>query len=176
MNLLKQYHICIKLFVVYKCLTIYLRFIYYKDMVHHVEELRQFFKYSNSKHVHQALECEAFTVFALISHLLDMTNFITIHETTDLVTGLHHLTIKDQLNSLWPRDVIGCHRSRSTLAQVMTWSSYSTKPLPEPMLTDHQRGLVAFTLLQFHRKHVYPWWVWKLLIEEYNHIYQGPLN
>ena len=39
-------------------------------------------------------------------------------------------------------------RSGSTLAQVMP----CTKPLPEPMLTFHHQGLVAFIWGKFHKK------------------------
>ena len=49
-----------------------------------------------------------------------------------------------------------------------------TKPLPEPMLTNHQCGVVAFTWGQFHRKcSVYSSLVWvrKLLI--YDHSCRG---
>ena len=49
------------------------------------------------------------------------------------------------LTSLWPSDVIWRQGSRSTLAQVMTWLPDGTKPLPEPMLTNDQWGVVAFT-------------------------------
>ena len=42
-----------------------------------------------------------------------------------------------------------------------------TKPLPEPMLTNDQRGVVAFTWWEFHRKHLRYLslkWVWNFLI------------
>ena len=56
-----------------------------------------------------------------------------------------------------------------------------TQPLSEPMLTNHQWGLLAFTSGQFHQKisqDVYPWFmIWKLhvLISDYSHISQGPI-
>ena len=40
-----------------------------------------------------------------------------------------------------------------------------TKPLPEPKLTNHQLGLVAFTWVQFHRKwsrYLALMWIWKI--------------
>ena len=49
------------------------------------------------------------------------------------------------LNLLWPSDAIWQQRSGSTLAPD------GTKPLPEPMLTNHQRVLVAFPWGQLHR-------------------------
>ena len=41
------------------------------------------------------------------------------------------------LASLWPSDVIWCHRSWSTLDQVMAWCLNGTKPLSDPMLICH---------------------------------------
>ena len=60
------------------------------------------------------------------------------------------------VHSLWPCDAISWHyRSRLTLAQVLP---DGTKPLPEPMLTNHQSGLLAFTKGKFHKKcSRYPW-------------------
>ena len=49
--------------------------------------------------------------------------------------------------------------------------SYGIKPLPEPMLTNHQRGLVAFTCGKFHKKCLkyLPFMrIWKLLYFDYN--------
>ena len=56
------------------------------------------------------------------------------------------------LNSLWPSDAIWRQRSGSTLAQVMACCPDGTKPLPEPMLTDHQWSPVTFILGQFHKR------------------------
>ena len=39
------------------------------------------------------------------------------------------------VNSLWPCDIISCHRSCSTLVQVMTYHLFGAKPLSEPMWT-----------------------------------------
>ena len=49
-------------------------------------------------------------------------------------------------NSFWPSDAIWWHISGSTMAPG------GTNPLPESMVTNHQRGFVAFTWWQFHRK------------------------
>ena len=51
--------------------------------------------------------------------------------------------------TVWLSDTIWHHRTWSTLVQVMAWC---LKPLPAPMLTYHQWGLVAFTWGKFHRK------------------------
>ena len=48
------------------------------------------------------------------------------------------------VDSVWPSEAIRWLRSGSTLAQEMTFFD-GTKPLPEPILTNHQWGLVAFT-------------------------------
>ena len=49
------------------------------------------------------------------------------------------------INSLWLNDAIWGHRSGSTLAQVMACLlPHGTKPLSEPMLTNHLLSLVAF--------------------------------
>ena len=52
-----------------------------------------------------------------------------------------------------------------------------TKPLPTPILTNHQWHLVTFTWGKFHRKssrYLSLTWVWKLLIWDYKGISQGP--
>ena len=54
-----------------------------------------------------------------------------------------------QFNSLWPSDAVWWHISGSTLAQVM--ACCRTKPLPEPMLTDHQSSPVTLILGNFAR-------------------------
>ena len=51
-----------------------------------------------------------------------------------------------KLHLLWQSDAIGWNRS------VSTFSSDSTKPLLEQLLTYHQRCSVVFTLEQFHEK------------------------
>ena len=56
-----------------------------------------------------------------------------------------------------------------------------TKPLPEPMLTNHQGGLLAFTWGQFHWKCLRfesLIWIWKLLTGTpyYSGISQGPMS
>ena len=48
------------------------------------------------------------------------------------------------VDSLWPSEAIRWLRSGSTLAQEMTCFD-GTKTLPEPILTNHQWGFVAFT-------------------------------
>ena len=72
------------------------------------------------------------------------------------------ITRPQWVNSLWPSDTIWWQRSGSTLAQVM---ACCPKPLPEPMLTDHQRSPVKFILGQFHKRclnHLSLKSVWKL--------------
>ena len=54
--------------------------------------------------------------------------------------------------TMWPCDPIWHHRTWSTLAQVMAFCPDGTSSLPEPRLTNHQWGLVAFTWGQFHMK------------------------
>ena len=54
-----------------------------------------------------------------------------------------------------------------------------TKPLPEPMLTDHQRSPVTFILGQFHKRchnHQSLKSVWKLLMSNFIQISQGPMS
>ena len=58
-----------------------------------------------------------------------------------------------------------------------SWSSadrppYGTKPLPEPMLTNNQWGLVALTWGWFHKKCSR----WKLQIQDFNYISQGQMS
>ena len=77
------------------------------------------------------------------------------------------------VNSLWPSDFIWQHRYGSTMAHVMAWCPYSscndllpdgTKPLHEPMLTNHEWGLVAFPWGQFYRnrsRNLFVIWFWK---------------
>ena len=60
--------------------------------------------------------------------------------------------IQFHINSLWPSDVT------ATQIWVIIGSPNDllpdgTKPLSEPILTKHQWSLVAFTWVQFHRKH-----------------------
>ena len=53
------------------------------------------------------------------------------------------------------------------------------KPLPEPMLTYHQWGQVAFFQGQFHMncwKIEFMKWVWKLLFWNYSHFSQVPIS
>ena len=55
----------------------------------------------------------------------------------------------------------------------------SNKPLPKPMLTNHQKCLVAFRYDQFHRKclrYLPLLWVWKLLIWYNSYVSQGPMS
>ena len=52
-------------------------------------------------------------------------------------------------SSLWLSDAIWRQGSRSTLVQVMAWC---TKPLPETMLTYHQKGPVMFIWGQFRSR------------------------
>ena len=46
-----------------------------------------------------------------------------------------------------------------------------TKPLPEPLLFNHQWGTLAFTWWQFHRecgRYQGPIWIWKWIIQNYS--------
>ena len=54
------------------------------------------------------------------------------------------------INSLWLSDTIWRQKSGSTLVPD------GTKPLPEPMLTYHQQGPVAFIWEQFHKETFQP--------------------
>ena len=59
----------------------------------------------------------------------------------------------DTFNSLWRSDAIWWHRAGSTLSQVIYGLlPDGCKPLPRPVLTNHQWALVAFTWWQFRRK------------------------
>ena len=54
-----------------------------------------------------------------------------------------------------------------------------TKPLPEPMLTNHQGGLGAFTWRQFHMdcsRYLSLIWVWILLILDQSRVSQDPVD
>ena len=65
-------------------------------------------------------------------------------------------------NSMWPSDTIWRHRSVNTGSGNGLLPD-GTKPLPQPMLTYHQRGSVAFSWEQFHRKcsrYQFVKWVW----------------
>ena len=64
---------------------------------------------------------------------------------------------RNQINSLWPSDIIWWQRSE--------WA-YGTKPLPKPMLNCHQWGPMTFIQGQFHNRcfsHQSLTLVWKLL-------------
>ena len=80
---------------------------------------------------------------------------------TDLVGNLYHVKwlnvpsessryvkvnghLVTQTNLLWPSDAIWCHKAWSTL--------FGTKPLSEPMLTNHRWGYLTFTWRQFRRR------------------------
>ena len=53
-------------------------------------------------------------------------------------------------------------------------SGHGNKPLPEPMLTDHQWSAVTLILRQFHKRCLkHQWLVWKLHIQNFIHISQG---
>ena len=56
------------------------------------------------------------------------------------------------VNSLWPCDAIRWQGTESTLAQVTACCLMGIKPLPEPMLTYHQQGPVAFIGGHYHEK------------------------
>ena len=75
--------------------------------------------------------------------------YLGIEDTYKRYTVLRYEMSFVNFNSLWPSDAIWQQRSGSTLAQVMAWCR---QPLPEPMLTEHQCGLVAFSWGWFHKK------------------------
>ena len=78
----------------------------------------------------------------------------------------HMRTRFSAVSSLWPSDTIWQHGSGSTLAQVMA-CCLGTKPLIEPMLTDHQWSPVTFILGPFNKRCLNCQWlksVWKLHI------------
>ena len=78
-------------------------------------------------------------------------------------------------NSVWSSDTVRRHRIWLALVQAMAWCSIGsgnglvpdgTKPLPEPMLTNDQWSLMAFTWNQFYWKYsryLSTICVWKLL-------------
>ena len=79
-----------------------------------------------------------------------------------------YITRPQWVNSLWPSDTI-CHQGTSVYFDPSNGLlPDSTKPLPEPTLTNHHWGLVSFTWGQFCRKR---WnylsliWDWKLPIK-----------
>ena len=54
-----------------------------------------------------------------------------------------------------------------------------TKPLPEPMLTDHQQSPVTLILGQFHKRclnHQSLKCVWKLHVQNFIQVSQGPMS
>ena len=90
------------------------------------------------------------------------------------VRNTDHICI---FESLWPSDTTWWHRSGSTLVQIMAWMvTDRNKPLPEPMLTYHQRGPETLAWGQFHTncsRYLYSLWIWKLSIWYYSCISQG---
>ena len=75
------------------------------------------------------------------------------------------------VNSLWPRDAIWWHRSGSTVAQVMSCC------LNQCWLIINE--IFWHSLKAFYRKYTRYLsliWVWKLLIQDYIHISQGPMS
>ena len=61
------------------------------------------------------------------------------------------------MNHFWTTiNEVLCHSAEGNFTEnahdICTWCEFETKSLHEPMLTDHQRGLVAFIWGQFHRK------------------------
>ena len=76
------------------------------------------------------------------------------------------LHILKLFNSLWPSDAIWWHRSVNiNISSGNGLLPDGTKPLPEPMLTHHQRGSVAFFKEQFRwncSRRQFKKWVWKL--------------
>ena len=61
---------------------------------------------------------------------------------------IEQYSIEPKISSLWPSDAIWRCRSCSTLVPD------GIKPLPEPMLTDHQWNPVTFISGQFHRRYL----------------------
>ena len=80
------------------------------------------------------------------------------------------------INPLWPSDATWiCVNIGSSNGLVPD----GTKPLPEPMLTYHQQGPVAFIWVQFYKRclsHQSLKLAWKLLIQIFVQISQGPMS
>ena len=78
------------------------------------------------------------------------------------------------ITALWPGDTIWRQGSESSLAPVMAWCRQAA------MLTYDQRGFVAFTREQFHRKKTLRYlslkWVWSLQVLDCSRIPQGPMS
>ena len=62
-------------------------------------------------------------------------------------------SISRAVNSLWPRDTIQWHRSRSTLAQVMAWCLMAPSQCLNQCWT-YQWGPVTITWGQFHKRYL----------------------
>ena len=58
------------------------------------------------------------------------------------------------LNPLWPSDAIWRHGFWVNIGSGNGLLPDGTKPLPEPMLTDHQWSPVTFILRQFHKRYL----------------------
>ena len=79
------------------------------------------------------------------------------------------------LNLLWPSDTICLTSYRVNIGSGNSLlSGGRSKPLPGPVLTTHQWGLVAFTWGQFYRKCCLSLiWIWKFLL---SHISQRSMS
>ena len=76
---------------------------------------------------------------------------------TGKISSLYWIGVQVWVHSLWSCDAIWRLRSGAKMPQAIKWlavwrhqDNAWTKPVPEPMLTCHQRYSVAFTLEQLH--------------------------
>ena len=69
------------------------------------------------------------------------------------VKTIEYITVYSNVSdSLWPSDAILWYKFGSTVSSGNGLAPPVNKPLPEPMLTNHQSGFVAFTGMKFHMK------------------------
>ena len=61
----------------------------------------------------------------------------------------------ENYNSLWPNDVMWCHKSWLLLVQEMAWHMFSAKSSPKPMLTYEQLEPQEQTSVKFKSKYFF---------------------
>ena len=90
-------------------------------------------------------KCHKYICVCIHSMLIYIVYAIALLTQLKATLFVFHVVISVCLyNSLWPSNVIWWHRSGSMLP-------VATKPLPEPMLTYHQRCSVPLTSEQFYK-------------------------
>ena len=98
-------------------------------------------KHHNSPLLYEGNHITVLLIYKLIHHVC-----CDIHWQQSIVKGF-------LINSLWPSDAIWQQGSGSILARVMNGLlPDDTKPVSEPMLTDHQWSPVKFMIGQFHKR------------------------